>query len=131
MSSFPGPYLATLLSLAINIPNGHDVDWRNPVQSIQCVPAHGSLMTSHRSGMQKLKQKFAHRARVSTDSRVINTSSPSESHPEASTQPSIEVTSSTANSEATGSGGRDVSNTEREPPWGLKLLYEGISPVVE
>ena len=88
-------------------------------------------MTSHRSGMRKLKQKFAHRARGSTDSRVINTSSPSESHPEASTQSSIENTSSTANSEATGAGGRDVANTERDPPWGLKLLYEGISPVVE
>ena len=88
-------------------------------------------MTSHRSGMQKLKQKFAHRARVSTDSRVTNTSSPPESHPEASTQPSIEFTSSPANSEATGAGGRDVPNAERDPPWGLKLLYEGINPVVE
>ena len=88
-------------------------------------------MTSHRSGMQKLKQKFAHRARVSTASRVINTSSPPKSHPEASTQPSSEVTLSPANSEATGAGGRDVSNTERDPPWGLKLLYEGISPVIE
>ena len=81
--------------------------------------------------MQKLKQKFVHRARVSTDSRVDNTSSPPESHPESSTQPSIEVTSSPANSEAIGAGGGDISNTKYDHPWGLKLLYEGIEPIVE
>lgn len=81
--------------------------------------------------MQKLKQKLAHRARVSTDSRVIDTSSPPDSHPGSSTQPSIEVTSSPSNPEATGAGGGDVSNTEHDRPWGLKLLYEGIDPIVE
>ena len=81
--------------------------------------------------MQKLKQKFAHRARISTNSPLDNTSSPPESHPESSTQPPIEVTLSQANLEAIGAGGRDLSTTEHDHPWGLKLLCGGIEPVVE
>ena len=81
--------------------------------------------------MEKLKQKFAHRARVSANSPVNNTLSPPKSHPESSTQPFNEATSSPARSEAVGAGGGDVSNTEDDHPWGLKLLYEGIEPIVE
>ena len=80
--------------------------------------------------MQKLKQKLAHRTRISTNSPVNNTSSPPESHPESSSQQTIDVTSSPAKSEALGTGG-DVSKTEHDPPWGLKLLCEGIDPIVE
>ena len=88
-------------------------------------------MTLHQSGMEKLKQKFAHRARVSANSPVNNTCSPPKSHPEPSTLPSSQVTSSPAKSEAVGAGGGDVSNTEHDHPWGLKLLYEGTDPIVE
>ena len=80
--------------------------------------------------MEKLKRKFAHRARVSANSPVYDTLSPPEGHSEASTQPSNEATSSPARSEAVGAVG-EVSNTEHDHPWGLKLLYEGINPIVE
>lgn len=87
-------------------------------------------MTLHQSGMEKLKQRFAHRARVSANSPVNNTSSPPKGHPESSTQPSNEATSSPARLEAVGAGG-DASNKEHDHPWGLKLLFEGIDPIVE
>ena len=81
--------------------------------------------------MEKLKQKFAHRARVSANKPVNNTSNPPKDHPESLTQPSNEATSSPARSEAVDAGGGDASNKEHDQPWGLKLLYEGIDPIVE
>lgn len=88
-------------------------------------------MTLHQSGMEKLKQKFAHRDRISANSLVNNTSSPPKSQPGPSNQPSNQATSSFAKSEAVGAGGAGVSNTEDDHPWGLKVLYNGINPIVE
>ena len=81
--------------------------------------------------MEKLKQKFAHRARVNANTPVNNTSSPRKGHSELSTLPSNEAASSPARSEGVGAGGGDVPNTEDDHPWGLKLLCEGIDPIVE